>query len=110
MLNQLYSYLKLIPAWHSSFPACFDAFLHTLQLTVITMNVPRVEKLNVRNLIGVVLGKETNVLINQVALPINIIFKWSCLVTTKISHSFFKQEGKDVAGKRSGYVNHISTS
>merc|ERR1719430_1985808 len=36
-----------------------------VNLTVIGNNVPRVQNLNVRNLIGIVTGKKINVLINQ---------------------------------------------
>ena len=44
----------------------FDAFLHTLQRLVVTIAVTNVQKLNVRNLIGFVIGKKINVYVNQV--------------------------------------------
>ena len=48
----------------------FIAFLYTFQLNVVILIVRHVKKLNVRNLIGGVIGKEINVFLKQVSLSL----------------------------------------
>ena len=67
----------------------FNAFLYIFQLNVLIIIVKPVMKLNVRNLIGVVIGNTINVFINKVSSSLtlfhrpHIINKWS---TRRISY------------------------